>query len=225
MKDFTLHLVLLRKDHSLREYCMATQTSPAPIKLTLYRWGGSWGPFKVTIPCGECTLTKDILADTFAKELDGIPIELEVKDWLSYWWEPLRYGAWHAPILVCEGKVISQGEALNRGVLVQSVITEWAKRDQLTGNVVYGKATCPFCIKAKAALDDADISYHYYDVVDDSAALYRMIPEVKAHIGEKTPVTVPQIWMDGQYIGGHDNLIEWLSSSKSKTLPNNVVNL
>lgn len=59
-----------------------------PIKVTLYRWAGHFGPFKVNIPCGECTLTKDILADTFANELAGVPIELEVKDWLSYWWNP-----------------------------------------------------------------------------------------------------------------------------------------
>jgi glutaredoxin len=207
---------------------MSTQTTPntqaSPIKLTLYRWGGSWGPFSVKIPCGECTLTKDILADTFANELDGIPVELEVKDWLSNWWEPMRYGAWHAPILVCEGKVISQGEALNRGVLVQSVIAEWTKRDQLQGNIVYGKATCPFCTKAKAALDEAGIDYQYHDVVKDSAALYRMIPEVKAHIGEKTPVTVPQIWIEGEYIGGHDNLIEWLAKQPASQ-PDNVVNL
>jgi len=28
-----------------------------PVKLLLYRWGGKWGPLKVKIPCGECTLT------------------------------------------------------------------------------------------------------------------------------------------------------------------------
>ncbi len=136
-----------------------------PIKITLYRWAGSWGPFKVNIPCGECTLTKDILNDTFANELNGIPIELEVKDWLSHWWEPLQKGVWHAPILMVEGKVISQGEALNRGVLVQSVIQEWTKRDTLSGNIVYGKATCPYCVKAKKCSDDAGIPYTYADVV------------------------------------------------------------
>ncbi|MCV6038962.1 hypothetical protein OFP00_38360, partial [Escherichia coli] len=71
-----------------------------PIKITLYRWAGNWGPFKVNIPCGECTLTKDILVDTFANELADVPVELEVKDWLSHWWEPLKVGAWHAPILL-----------------------------------------------------------------------------------------------------------------------------
>ncbi|MDB1126161.1 glutaredoxin family protein [Vibrio algarum] len=177
-----------------------------PIKITLYRWGGKWGPFSVKIPCGECTLTKDILSDTFKNELKGVPIELEVKDWLSHWWEPLQFGAWHAPIIVVENKVISQGEALNRGVLVQSVIDQWSKRDDLKGNIVFGKDSCPFCVKAKQMLDDANIDYEYFDVVKDSSALYRMIPEVKAVIGKKTPVTVPQIWLHSKYVGGSDNL-------------------
>ncbi len=189
-----------------------------PIKVTLYRWAGSWGPFKVNIPCGECTLTKDILQDTFETELVGIPIHFEVKDWLSCWWQPLKLGAWHAPIIVVEDKVISQGEALNRGVLVQAVIAQVAKRDDIEGNVVFGKATCPYCIKAKAALDKAGIEYTYYDVVKDSAALYRMIPEVKAIIGEKTPVTVPQIWLNGEYIGGFDNLTKKMSINKDMGL-------
>ncbi|MGR5251758.1 glutaredoxin family protein [Vibrio astriarenae] len=197
----------------------------SPIKITLYRWAGSWGPFKVSIPCGECTLTKDILQDTFETELDGIPIELEVRDWLSHWWEPLKAGGWHAPIIMVEGKIISQGEALNRGVLVQSVIAEWTKRDEIQGNVVFGKATCPYCVKAKKALDKAGIEYTYHDVVKDSAALYRMIPEVKAIIGEKTPVTVPQIWLDGQYIGGYDNLEKHIVDNTPQTPPDNIVNL
>ncbi|HAS8449466.1 TPA: glutaredoxin [Vibrio vulnificus] len=195
------------------------------IKITLYRWAGSWGPFKVNIPCGECTLTKDILTDTFANELNGIPVELEIKDWLSHWWEPLKLGAWHAPILVVEGKVVSQGEALNRGVLIQSVIKEWTKRDTLKGNIVFGKATCPYCVKAKQLLDAAGIHYQYHDVVKESAALYRMIPEVKAIIGEKTPVTVPQIWLDGSYIGGCDKLEVYLKERRLDVVPNNVVEM
>ncbi len=196
-----------------------------PIKITLYRWAGSWGPFKVNIPCGECTLTKDILTDTFKNELADVPVELEVKDWLSHWWEPLKLGAWHAPILVVEGKVISQGEALNRGLLVQSVIAQWANRDQLKGNIVYGKATCPYCVKAKSLLDKTGIEYQYHDVVKESAALYRMIPEVKAIIGEKTPVTVPQIWLNGKYIGGADNLEKWLEEQGLDKVPDNVLTI
>ncbi|WED24469.1 glutaredoxin [Vibrio sp. JC009] len=196
-----------------------------PVKITLYRWAGSWGPFKVNIPCGECTLTKDILKDTFENELADVPVELEVKDWLSVWWEPLRHGAWHAPIVMVEGSVVSQGEALNRGLLVQSVIKVWTARDTLKGNIVYGKATCPFCIKAKKILDNAGVNYQYCDVVKDSAALYRMIPEVKAHIGEKTPVTVPQIWLEGKYIGGADQLEQMVKEDKLPLSSDNVIEM
>lgn len=184
-----------------------------PIHITLYRWAGQFGPFKVNIPCGECTLTHDILEDVFAQELAGIDIQLTTKDWLTHWWQPLRYGAWHAPIVIVEDKVISQGAALNRGVLVQAVIEQVAKRDTLQGNIVYGKASCPFCQQAKIALQEAGITFQYYDVVKNSAALYRMIPEVKAIIGDKTPVTVPQIWLGGQYIGGFDALQTWLAEN------------
>ncbi len=197
-----------------------------PITVTLYRWAGSFGPFKVNIPCGECTLTKDILLDTFKNELADVPIELEVKDWLSHWWEPLKYGAWHAPIVILEGKVISQGEALNRGLLVQAAIKEWTERDILKGNIVYGKETCPYCTKAKQLLNQAGITYQYQDVVKNSAALYRMIPEVKAIIGEKTPVTVPQIWIEGKYIGGCSELEVWLQQESNHIIasrpPENV---
>lgn len=72
-------------------------------------------------------------------------------------------------------------------------------------------------------LDEAGIPYTYSDVVKDSAALYRMIPEVKAHIGLKTPVTVPQIWLEGEYIGGADNLEKWLKDRSHAQTPDNVV--
>ena len=54
-----------------------------PVKIQLYRWAGKWGPFKVKIPCGECSLTVDVINDTIATELAGITVELETLDWLS----------------------------------------------------------------------------------------------------------------------------------------------
>jgi len=94
---------------------MTTETKP--VKVSLYRWAGAWGPFKVSIPCGECSLTVDVIKDTFETELNGIPVELETHDWLSNWWKPLPRGGWHAPIVMVEGAIVSQGHALNRGVL------------------------------------------------------------------------------------------------------------
>ncbi len=177
-----------------------------PIKITVFRWAGAWGPFRVTIPCGECSLTKDVIADTIQHELDGISVELETRDWLSEWWKPLVKGGWHAPIVMVEGKVISQGRALNRGLLTEAVVVAYAAEAPVQGNVVFGKDSCPHCRRAKKYLGDASIAYTYYDVVREPRALYEMLARVKPIVGAKTPVTVPQIWLDGTYVGGASDL-------------------
>lgn len=177
-----------------------------PIQITVFRWAGAWGPFKVNIPCGECSLTKDVIVDTIEKELAGIPVELDMRDWLSEWWKPLPKGGWHAPIVMVDGKIIGQGGALNRGVLTQAVISRHAARAPISGNHVFGKATCPHCTRAKGYLDAAGIPYTYRDVVTNPGDLYEMLARVKPIVGPKTPVTVPQIWIDGRYVGGADEL-------------------
>ena len=55
------------------------------IKVTLFKWAGAWGPFKVNISCGECSLTKDVIRDTFETELAGVDVELDEREWLSEW--------------------------------------------------------------------------------------------------------------------------------------------
>lgn len=177
-----------------------------PVKVILYRWAGAWGPFKVNIPCGECSLTKDVLSDTFACELEGIPIEFETHDWLTEWWRPLKKGGWHAPIVMVEGRIVSQGHALNRGVLTEAVIDAYAKRSPVSGNHLFGKASCPHCVRAKGYLDEAGIDYRYHDVVKEPRSLYEMLARVKPIVGPKTPITVPQIWIDDAYVGGADQL-------------------
>ncbi|MEM7222632.1 MAG: glutaredoxin domain-containing protein [Pseudomonadota bacterium] len=181
-----------------------------PVKVTLFRWAGSWGPFKVKIPCGECSLTVDVIQDTFDNELQGIPIELQVRAWLSEWWVPLLKGGWHAPIVMVEGRVVSQGHALNRGVLTEAVIEAHVGRAQVEGNHLFGKASCPHCVRAKGYLEEAAIDYSYHDVVRDPRALYEMLGRVKPIVGPKTPITVPQIWIEGRYIGGADQLSDVL---------------
>lgn len=180
--------------------------SSDPVKVTLYRWAGAWGPFKVKIPCGECSLTSDVIKDTFEHELAGVPVQLDVREWLTEWWRPLRKGGWHAPIVMVEGRVISQGHALNRGVLTEAIIAAHVLRSDVTGNHVFGKASCPHCRRSKAYLDEAGLDYTYHDVVKDPRALYEMLGRVKPIVGPKTPITVPQIWIDGRYVGGADQL-------------------
>jgi len=178
----------------------------APINVTVYRWAGQWGPFKVKIPCGECALTTDVLNDTFANELAGIPVNLEVREWLTEWYRPILKGGWHAPIVMVAGRIISQGHALNRGILTEAVINAHTERTPLAGTHLFGKATCPHCTRAKACFEEAGIAYEYHDVVRNPRAMYEMINRVKPIVGPKTPITVPQIWIDGDYVGGADQL-------------------
>ena len=176
------------------------------VNLTLYRWAGQWGPFKVSIPCGECSLTVDVIQDTMENELAGIPVELEIREWLTEWWRPLPKGGWHAPIVMVEGRLVSQGHALNRGVLTEAIIAAHVERSEIAGNHLFGKETCPHCVRAKSYLGEAGIDYQYHDVVRNPRALYEMLGRVKPIVGPKTPITVPQIWIDGHYVGGADEL-------------------
>ncbi len=176
------------------------------VSITVFRWAGAWGPFRVKIPCGECALTLDIIQDTLANELAGIEVHLDIHDWLSEWWKPLMKGGWHAPIVMVNGSVISQGAALNRGVLTQSVIESYAKTSKLAGNHIYGKESCQHCIRAKGYLEESGVDYTFHDVIRSERDLYEMLGRVKPIVGPTTPITVPQIWIDGSYIGGADQL-------------------
>lgn len=180
--------------------------SSNPVKVILYRWAGAFGPFKVNIPCGECSLTVDVIEDTFVTELADIDVELEMHDWLSEWWRPLLAGGWHAPIVIVGGRVVSQGHALNRGVLTEAVIAEHVKNTERTGTHLFGKENCPHCVRAKGYLEKANIDFTYHDVVKQPGALYEMLGRVKPIVGPKTPITVPQIWVEGKYIGGANEL-------------------
>ncbi len=193
---------------------MNNQTTKT-INLLVYRWAGSWGPFKVNIPCGECSLTKDIIQDTIDNELEGVEVKLDIQDWLSQWWKPLFKGGWHAPIVVVDGKIISQGRALNRGLLTEAVIEAHAAKSPVATdkNIVFGKATCPHCVNAKKYLDQGGIDYEYFDVVKQPKALYEMLARVKPIVGPKTPITVPQIWLNGKYIGGASELSDKLNTA------------
>ncbi len=181
-----------------------------PVKLTLYKWAGRWGPFKIKIPCGECALTEDVIADTMAKELGEIPVDFRVHDWLSNWWKPLIRGGWHAPIVMVEKEVIAQGDALNRGVLAEKIVRIHVERFGVVGNHVFGKSNCPHCNRSKGYLDEASVDYVYHDVIENPGALYEMLARTKPIVGDKTPITVPQIWIEGSYVGGADELAEIL---------------
>ncbi len=65
---------------------------------------------------------------------------------------------------------------------------------------IYTTKVCPYCVKAKRLLDAKDVDYVERDVTGDDAAREALL--VRSG-GQRT---VPQIFINGQHIGGCDNL-------------------
>lgn len=70
---------------------------------------------------------------------------------------------------------------------------------------IYTKDWCPYCRRTKAMLKSLGFKYIDYDITDNE----ELQQEMEARSGEKT---IPQIFIDGQKIGGYDSLIELVSS-------------
>lgn len=64
---------------------------------------------------------------------------------------------------------------------------------------VYSKDWCPYCTKAKALLKSKGLNYEEIDITADLARSEEMIERSGRH-------TVPQIFINGESIGGYDDL-------------------
>lgn len=65
---------------------------------------------------------------------------------------------------------------------------------------IYSKSTCGFCFRAKRLLDEKGVFYEEYELTWGSPRREEMIQRA----GGRT--TVPQIFINGEHIGGCDDL-------------------
>ena len=66
--------------------------------------------------------------------------------------------------------------------------------------VMYSTSVCPYCIRAEQLL-------HRKGVVEIEKIRVDLQPELRVAMVEKTGQrTVPQIYIDGEHIGGYDDL-------------------
>ena len=72
---------------------------------------------------------------------------------------------------------------------------------------IYGKEPCPFCDRAKQLCEKDGYEYTYQSLGKDFTRdeLLQMFPEAK---------TFPQIKVDGESIGGYDELWKWSLNQK-----------
>ena len=70
---------------------------------------------------------------------------------------------------------------------------------------------CGPCDAAKKEFESRDWAYVSHNIkhTDNYDNLKVLLPEVK---------TVPQIWIDDDYIGGYDELLEWLFVPTNATI-------
>lgn len=65
---------------------------------------------------------------------------------------------------------------------------------------IYTKDVCPYCVRAKTLLQAKGATYTEYNISKDEAAREQMLARSN---GART---VPQIFINGQHIGGSDDL-------------------
>jgi glutaredoxin len=65
--------------------------------------------------------------------------------------------------------------------------------------VVWSKPACPFCVKAKNLLKNKGIEYEEKNIAEGHKIedLLALVPNAR---------TMPQIWLDGEHLGGYDQL-------------------
>lgn len=80
----------------------------ARVEIVQFRWAGKWGPFEIKSDCEECNLVKAMIEDMLETKFKGKDVTFEVKPWLDNWWYCLKRLAYHAPILLINGKRVFQ---------------------------------------------------------------------------------------------------------------------
>ncbi len=65
---------------------------------------------------------------------------------------------------------------------------------------IYTKWGCPYCVRAKALLDQKGVAYEEYDVTMGGPKKAEMLDRAPGH------TTVPSIFVDGMHVGGSDDL-------------------
>ena len=70
--------------------------------------------------------------------------------------------------------------------------------------VIYTKPDCPWCVKAKELMNKLNLKYDEKKLNVDYQREY-----LRALVPENLPLTVPQVFVDGNRVGGYEDFAEW----------------
>ena len=76
--------------------------------------------------------------------------------------------------------------------------------------IIYGRPNCPFCVRAKQFAEGVSNSnpkftHSYVDIWDENITMDNI-----SEAAGKTVTTVPQLFINGDHIGGSDKFEQWL---------------
>lgn len=77
---------------------------------------------------------------------------------------------------------------------------------------IYTKTGCPYCARAKALLDQKGVAYNEREISGDPQARQEMLGRANGR------TTVPQVFIDGEHVGGSDDLAALESAGKLDAL-------
>lgn len=103
-------------------------------------------------------------------------------------------------------------EAKSRAENVSEKVERVALQED-TRNIVYGIPNCPFCQLAKEEMKLRGIPYDYIDLKE--------IGKTAAEVTGRKVKTVPQIYIQGNYVGGYEDLMAFLGNADSPTQEDN----
>ena len=108
----------------------------------------------------------------------------------------VHFNAWRKGL---KGLYYLRTEASSRAETVSDKVERVALEDD-NRTLIYGKSNCPWCTKAIEELRLQGVEFDYIDL--------EVIKKTAAEVtGRKDVTTVPQIYIEGRYIGGYEDLM------------------
>ena len=81
----------------------------------------------------------------------------------------------------------------------------------MSETIIYSKPSCPSCVQAKKILDDRKIPYRSVELGTEIQP--QELFDLFESKGLPQPRTAPQIFLDGKYIGGYDQLVAYIEDT------------
>ena len=100
-------------------------------------------------------------------------------------------------------------ESKARAENVSEKVERVALQDDIR-TIVYGKSDCPWCARAKEELAVRGIPFDYIDLQE--------IGKTAKEVTGRDVKTVPQIYVEGKYVGGYEQLMEHLNNTQTPEL-------